>query len=108
MTRESHLRRLYGITVEQYDQLLEKQGNSCPICQRDRSHFKTNLCVDHNHTTGEIRGLLCGYCNRRLIGRHKDGDLLRRMAAYVDGGTGLFVPEEFKTGRKKPRKRKTK
>lgn len=106
MSRESHLRLLYGITLAQYDQLLEKQQEACAVCLRKASVFKTNLCVDHDHSTGEIRGLLCTNCNRRLIGRHRDGALLHRMANYVEQGTGWFVPEKFKTGRKKPRKRK--
>lgn len=101
LTRRANLKRYYGITLEQYDELLEKQEHKCVICDRHEDEFKTRLCVDHNHSTGEIRGLLCNYCNHRVIGRHKDGELLRKMADYVDGGTGWFVP-------KKKRKRSVK
>jgi hypothetical protein len=103
-TREKYLLRVYGITEDQYNDLLKKQGGRCAICRRDKSEFTTRLAVDHNHVTKEIRGLLCNYCNRRLIGRHRDSDLLRRMADYVGQGTGWFVPEK----RKKKRKRKKK
>lgn len=103
MSRESNLKRLYGITLQQYDELLERQGGGCAICERPAEVFKTSLCVDHSHKTGEIRGLLCHYCNRRLIGRHTDGELLRKMGDYVSQGTGWFVPPQFKTGRKKKR-----
>ena len=95
------LKKLYGISYEQYKALLVKQNNSCALCKRHESLFKRRLAVDHNHGTGEIRGLLCNYCNHRLIGRHKDGTALRKMADYVDGRTGLFVPKK-----KRPKKRK--
>lgn len=97
--RRHHLLKTYGISLEQYEELLNRQQGCCAICERHYSEFKTRLAIDHNHFTGEIRGLLCTYCNHRVIGRHRDGELLRKMANYVDGGTGWFVP-------KKPRKRK--
>lgn len=100
-SRQRHLRAKYGITEEQYDVMLTKQKDSCALCERPASIFKTRLAVDHNHFTGEIRGLLCSYCNHRVIGRHKDATLLRKMADYVDQGTGWFVPK-----RQRPVKRK--
>jgi DNA-directed RNA polymerase subunit RPC12/RpoP len=103
-SRASHLKRLYGITIQQYDEMLTNQDQRCAICTRHAEEFKTRLAVDHNHITGEIRGLLCSYCNHRVIGRHRDADLLRKMADYVDQGTGLFVPEQ----RPKKRRRKKK
>lgn len=99
--RRANLRRAYGITPEQYEELLEHQKGCCAICDRHESMFKRRMAVDHNHLTGRIRGLLCTYCNHRIIGRHKDGALLRRMADYVDGGTDWFVPPKKKTRRKK-------
>jgi hypothetical protein len=50
--------------------LIQKYGDQCAICERPRSAFKNRLSVDHSHTTGRIRGLLCFYCNKRIIGRH--------------------------------------
>lgn len=99
--RRSHLRLKYGITIEQYNELLHKQKGCCALCDRPQTEFKTRLAVDHNHATGEIRGLLCAYCNHRVIGRHRDGTLLRRMADYVDQGTGWFVPKRKKTVKRK-------
>lgn len=101
--RERHLRLKYGITLEQYNELLSGQNDCCAICERHKDEFKINLAVDHNHSTGEVRGLLCSYCNHRVIGRHRDGELLRKMAAYVERKTGWFVPK-----RKRPIKRKPK
>ena|SRR5579859_2997989 len=103
ITRRCRLKRIYGITPEQYDELLKKQNGRCAICDRHESEFKVRLAIDHNHATGEIRGLTCTYCNHRVIGRHKDGKILRRLADYIEQGTGLFVPPKQKTRRRRVR-----
>lgn len=102
--REYHLKTKFGITPEQYDELLDRQGGVCAICSKSPEEEGQSLAVDHDHKSGEIRGLLCRYCNHRVIGRHRDANLLRRMAAYLEVGTGWFVP---KKRRRKPRKVKT-
>jgi len=61
--RRSKLKK-YGLTEADYDTLLEKQGNVCAIC--DKPSNGKALHIDHNHETGEIRGLLCHNCNRGL------------------------------------------
>lgn len=99
--RAYNLKRLYGITEEQYDELLERQTGKCPVCLKDADEFDTRLAVDHDHTTGEIRGLLCRYCNHRVVGRHRDPSLLRRVADYLEIGTGWFVPPRPKKKRKR-------
>lgn len=101
--RERYLLKTYGITEDQYKELLKKQGDSCAVCLRGKETFPKNLAVDHNHVTGEIRGLLCAYCNHRLVGRHRNPDLLQRVVDYISQGTGWFVPKKQK---KKRRKRK--
>ncbi len=85
--------RKFGITLEQYDELLRAQDGKCAICEKNTEEEGISLAVDHDHKTLEIRGLLCRYCNHRVIGRHRDGPLLRKMADYVERGTGLFVPK---------------
>lgn len=99
--REARLHSIYGISTDQYDLLLQKQNGSCAICRKAAEDFKTRLAVDHNHHTGEIRGLCCNYCNRRLVGRHRDPVLLRRLADYVDQGTGWYVPKQKRTVKRK-------
>lgn len=94
--RERRLLKVYGISLLQYDQLLTKQKGCCAICLKEASSFTKNLCVDHDHVSGEIRGLLCNYCNHRLVGRHRDADLLHRIATYISQGTGLIVPKKKK------------
>lgn len=109
--RRSHLLRTYGITEEQYEQLLQSQSGSCGVCKRPASVFKTRLCVDHDHSTGEIRGLLCIHCNRRVIGRHRDPALFYAAGDYLSKGTGLFVPTKRpkrRIRRRKPVLRKKK
>lgn len=102
--REYALRRKYNLTLEQYDDILCSQDNRCRICRRHRSEFKTNLCVDHDHETGEIRGILCTFCNRVIIGRLKrsGAELLARGAEYLAGPyTGIYVNKIKKKRRRK-------
>jgi hypothetical protein len=56
-----------GLTIAQYDELLEAQGGVCAICGRPPKNRR--LAVDHNHKTGKIRGLLCWVCNLKVLGR---------------------------------------
>jgi len=65
--RNQHLVSTYGITIDQYESMLNDQNGKCWIC---KNSFKT-LCVDHCHSTGRIRGLLCKNCNFG-IGKFKD------------------------------------
>lgn len=99
--REYHLKRYYGITQEMYDQLLERQGGTCAICLKTPDENGQALAVDHDHKSREIRGLLCRYCNHRVVGRNRDGELLRKVADYVERHTGWFVPPKPKRRRKK-------
>ncbi len=76
----------YGITLEEYEQRLLKQEFRCLLCGRehDEGGGRTGrLHVDHNHETGEVRGLLCARCNRTIGLADEDPDLLERMASYV-------------------------
>lgn len=80
---ERSLKKTYGITLEKYNQLLEKQNGCCAICHRSPEALPKRLGVDHNHSNGEIRGLLCYECNYGL-GYFKDNPLfLMRAAEYV-------------------------
>src|SRR5271166_6351655 len=63
--RESHLRRSYSLTTEQFVAMLNEQGNSCRICKKVFAQQKDTR-VDHNHITGEVRGILCAGCNRAI------------------------------------------
>lgn len=69
--RANKLKKQYGITIEQYDEMYKKQRGRCAICKRHYRTFIMGLAVDHDHKTGQIRGLLCGICNTYLA-RIKD------------------------------------
>jgi len=71
----------YGITGEEFREILEKQGIRCPICNRDISK---NLSVDHDHITGKIRGLICNNCNLSIGNAGDSPDRLRAMADYLE------------------------
>jgi hypothetical protein len=109
--REYHLLRKYGITEEQYEELLKLQEECCAVCKQHHTSFPRKLAVDHNHRTGEIRGLLCNYCNHRLVGRHTDPELLLSVSEYLRKTTGLFVPKKKRRrvakSARKPRKERT-
>lgn len=92
MARVSHLRDRYGITVEDYNDLLIEQDSKCAICSRT---VVGSLDVDHDHSTGEVRGLLCNRCNTGL-GNFKDNpESLINAANYLSGGTNDWFRNRF-------------
>ncbi len=81
--REYTLKK-YGITEKQYLLMLKKQGDRCALCKRPASQFKRNLDVDHNHITGHIRGILCNFCNHRIMKHFNDDKkLYRKIVRYL-------------------------
>jgi hypothetical protein len=78
--RQGHLKRQYGITEAERDELVASQGGVCCICLA-----ALPVHVDHCHNTGRVRGVLCFSCNAAL-GQFKDRpDVIRRAATYVEG-----------------------
>jgi hypothetical protein len=76
----AHYKRTYGITMDEYDTMYQNQKGVCKICSLPQKHKQHNrLCVDHDHQTGEVRGLLCDACNRGL-GYFKDDERLLEQA----------------------------
>lgn len=61
--KATEIQRRYGISLEDYDKLFEQQKGVCAICNKGMSR---GLDIDHNHITGQIRGLLCNPCNQQL------------------------------------------
>jgi hypothetical protein len=82
-----HRRRKYGITTEKYNTVLDKQKGVCAICgtkeKRSIRGAEPELSVDHDHKTGEIRGLLCHRCNSGLGLFQEDLRILRRAVRYL-------------------------
>ena len=78
--RERHLVRKYGVTQANYDAMLSAQGGRCAICHKTQERA---FDVDHDHTTGVVRGLLCTNCNRMIGHAGDDADRLEAAAAYL-------------------------
>jgi hypothetical protein len=79
--RNQHLKREFGITLDQYNELSRIQNNLCAICQRS---FNKKLHVDHDHRTNQIRGLLCGNCNRGLGLFEDNSQFLKSATNYIE------------------------
>lgn len=83
--RNKHLKDTYGVTNEEYTQLLQNQDYKCLVC--NKKHEETphkRLAVDHSHVTGKVRGLLCMNCNVAL-GNAKDSiAVLRNLISYLE------------------------
>lgn len=77
--RAWRLKNLFGIDEIKYKEMLEKQERKCAICEISSQKTKKSLAVDHNHTTGQIRGLLCLNCNMGL-GKFMDNKILLEKA----------------------------
>ena len=73
----------YGLTVQEYDALFFLQDGRCLICKQPERGRKGRLAVDHDHGTGEVRGLLCASCNFGIAHFDDNPALLREAALYV-------------------------
>jgi len=90
-TKEAHsraslkhyLKKRYDLTVEQYEQMLEDQNHRCAICREPETQGR-RLAVDHDHSTGKVRSLLCQSCNTAIGKLKDDPELIRRAAEYVE------------------------
>ena len=84
--RRWYLREQYGMSLEQFDKLLEGQGGVCAICGSDSPRDKRgfNFHIDHDHVSGRHRGILCGPCNRGLGHFHDSITNLRAAADYLE------------------------
>ena len=85
-TWRTNIKRRYGIDHIEYDRLLIAQNNKCAICgsETNESKKKKRLCVDHNHKTGKVRGLLCDRCNSTLGKINDDISTLANMISYLN------------------------
>lgn len=79
--RERHLVRKYGVSLADYSRMLKDQGGMCAVCGKKQGR---SFDVDHCHSTGIVRGLLCTNCNRLIGHAADDPDRLRKAADYLD------------------------
>ncbi len=78
---EAALKRKYGITIEQFNDMLLAQGGTCAICKQPSHNRKMH--VDHCHKTGAVRGILCAMCNTGIGALKDDPILMIRASEYV-------------------------
>ena len=78
------LKMMYGLTKVQYQGMLDAQHGCCAICKRPSSSFSRPLGVDHNHSTGKVRALLCGQCNSGLGMFRDDTTCMRNAIEYLE------------------------
>lgn len=83
LVRAEKLKYTYGITIDDYNNMLKSQKECCAICGTHKDDLKTILGVDHNHQTNKVRGLLCSKCNIALGGFHDDPILLMKAIKYL-------------------------
>lgn len=82
--RHDYLKKKYGISLEEFNQMVEKQNGCCAICGKHHSeNFMQSLCVDHDHKTGRVRGLLCRRCNAGIGNLNDSIQLLQNAVAYL-------------------------
>lgn len=96
LVKSQELKKDFGITLEQYVAMLADQDGVCAICHRPETAIRLGklkmLCVDHNHTTGEVRGLLCHECNLGIGKLGDDPDRIVKAADYIRKHAGKVVP----------------
>jgi hypothetical protein len=81
--RKTHLKRHYNLSLDEYNLIYEKQLGKCACCGKHQHELKRALDVDHDHTTGEIRGLLCSRCNTAIGYVEEKKEILEEIILYL-------------------------
>ena len=80
--RQHFVQKKYGLSPEEYDAMLKAQDNKCAICKKQFKDTK-HIHIDHDHTTGKVRGILCSYCNTMLGMAHDNLEILQEGINYL-------------------------
>lgn len=81
--RRKHLKNNFDLTIEQYNQMFVDQNGVCAICGNINTKGH-RLCVDHNHKTGKVRGLLCVFCNIFAGYIEKYPEKIKQIKSYLE------------------------
>ena len=76
------LKYFFGITLDQYNEILASQNGKCAICYKPPD--KRRLCVDHDHKSGKIRGLLCHQCNHAIGLFYENKQVMKNAIGYLN------------------------
>ena len=88
----SYTLRQHGLTTADYDRMLEAQSDRCAICRSKTPLGRGRWHIDHDHVTGQVRGLLCNNCNMGIGYFGDDPEVLTAAAHYVAKHRPLEVP----------------
>jgi len=81
--RARKLKQRYGVSAEEWTAMFENQKGCCAICNTHQKDLKKSLCVDHCHSTGKVRGLLCDRCNKSIGAFEDNIQLLDNAKSYL-------------------------
>lgn len=73
----------WGLSPEEFGQMLSGQDNKCSICRRDQSEIRRSFDIDHDHLTGKIRSLLCNRCNITLGRCEESVEIFESIISYL-------------------------
>ena len=81
--RGARLKRIYGMTIKDYNNMYIEQNGCCAICGRHQKEFKRRFAIDHCHSTNKNRGLLCVHCNTAIGNFNDDIDVMASAISYL-------------------------
>lgn len=87
--KNNNLRIKFGISIEKYNHMFLSQDGCCKICNKHQQELSKRLAVDHNHSTGEVRGLLCLKCNLAIGYLNEDVQSALNLIQYLNNYTEL-------------------
>lgn len=82
-SREHNLKRLFNMTIQEYNDLFKSQSFKCKICYRNKDINEKNFPVDHDHLTGKVRAILCPQCNLAIGGYKDNWKLILNAIKYL-------------------------
>lgn len=83
LAKQQQLKYKFSLSIERWNKMLEEQNYSCAICETAQKDLNKTLCVDHDHKTGKVRGLLCHNCNVALGSFRDNSKILVRAIEYL-------------------------
>lgn len=82
--KEYYLSKTYGLEKQEYERMFEEQEGKCAICGTHHSRLNRGLFVDHCHSSEQVRGLLCQFCNTLLGMAQDDSKILQKAIKYLE------------------------